>query len=94
MRCLIYSDLYHQFAVSTTIAEQIVKNRNQYEQIESSRQKHDFVTLETKIKVIHLMVKKKNASEVGRICKLTAKQQTIFFTNHEKWFNRKIPGPL
>ena len=87
-----YSDLSNQFAVSTCTVDQIVKNRNEYEHVDSSVQKRNFVTLETKIKVIHLMTKKKNASEVGRICKIDRKTAKNIFKNRDKWVDLEKSG--
>ena len=87
-------DLFNQFVVWTTIAEQIVKNRNQYEQIDSSTQKHNFVTLEIKIKVIHLIMKKENAKEVWLICKTDRKTAKKIFKNRGKLFNLENVGAL
>ena len=87
-----YSDLSNQFAVSTCAVDQIVKNRNEYEQVDSSVQKRNFATLETKIKVIHLMMKKKNANEVGRICKIDRKRAKTIFNNRDKWVNLEKSG--
>ena len=78
-----YSDLFNQFAVSTCTVDQIVKNRNDYEHVDSSVQKRNFATLETKIKVIHLIMKKKNASEVGQICRIDRKSAKNIFNNHD-----------
>ena len=89
---VIYSDLSNQFAVLTCTVDQIVKNRNKYEQVGSSVQKRSFVTLETKIKVIHFMMKKKNASEVGQICKIDRKTAKNIFNNRDKWVNLEISG--
>lgn len=47
-----YSDFSDQFVVSTAIVQQILKNRNHYEQIYSSMGDSKFITLGTKIKRI------------------------------------------
>ena len=89
-----YSDLPNQVAISYTIAGQIVNNRSQYKKIDSSTEKLNFVTLKTKIKLMRLKMKKKNAREVGRICKIDRKTAKYALINREKWFNCKIMEPI
>ena len=86
-----YSDLSNKFAVPTAAVEQILETRNQSEPIDSSTQKRNFVSLETKIKVMNLMMKKKNVCEVGRICKIDCRTAKNFF-NPEKLINLRKSG--
>lgn len=86
------SDLSNQFAISKAIVVQILKNRDQCEQIEVSPQNWNSVTLETKIKVIHLIIKKKNPSEVGRIWKIDRKIAKNNIKNNEKWIKLENSG--
>ena len=74
------------------VSTQIVKNRNEYEHIDSSVLKRNFVTLGTKVKVIHLVMKKKYACEVGRICKIDHKTAKNIFNNSDKWVCLENPG--
>ena len=63
--------------------EKIVKDINQHEQIDSSTQKRKFITLEIKIKRMNLMMREKNNSKVGGICKIDPKIECWFFINLE-----------
>ena len=60
-----YSDMSSQFPKPTAIVQKIIKNKNVYEGIDSSVQRRNYITLETKIKAINLIAKKRNISEVS-----------------------------
>lgn len=89
---LTYSELYTQFDVSNSIVELIVKNNSQYEHNEPSNQKRNFSTLQTKIIVIHLLMKKSNANEAEIIREISRKIAKPVLINHEKWVDLEESG--